>query len=128
MLGRASRRKPAAAGVAVFEKPHSRAHDAEAFLYAFDLLELEGEDWRPRPLEARKAKLERLLINITDGLEFVDHLRGEGASIFAHACNLGFEGIVSKRRDRPYRYGPSKTWIKVKNPKAPGVPRFEERE
>jgi bifunctional non-homologous end joining protein LigD len=63
-----------------------------------------------------------------DGLEFVDHLQGEGAIIFAHACNLGFEGIVSKRRDRPYRYGPSKTWIKVKNPKAPGVLRFEERE
>jgi ATP-dependent DNA ligase len=47
-------------GVAVFEKLHSRAHDGEAFLYAFDLLELDGEDWRPRPLEARKAKLEKL--------------------------------------------------------------------
>jgi ATP dependent DNA ligase domain len=35
------------AGVAVFQKLHSRAHDGEAFLYAFDLLELDGEDWRP---------------------------------------------------------------------------------
>jgi bifunctional non-homologous end joining protein LigD len=43
------------AGVAVFEKLHSRAHDGEAFLYAFDLLELDGEDWRPRPLGARKG-------------------------------------------------------------------------
>jgi ATP-dependent DNA ligase len=36
------------AGVAVFEKLHSRAHDGEVFLYALDLLELDGEDWRPR--------------------------------------------------------------------------------
>jgi hypothetical protein len=36
--------------------------------------------------------------------------------IFAHACKLGFEGIVSKRRDHPYRSGPSKAWIKVKSP------------
>jgi ATP-dependent DNA ligase len=40
-------------GVAAFEKVHSRAHDGEAFLCAFDLLELEGEDWRPRPSTAR---------------------------------------------------------------------------
>jgi bifunctional non-homologous end joining protein LigD len=45
------------AGVAVFEKLHSRAFDNEAFLYAFDLIELDGEDWRPRPLEERKARL-----------------------------------------------------------------------
>jgi ATP-dependent DNA ligase len=46
---------------------------------------------------------------------------------FQHACKLGFEGIVSKRRDHPYRSGPSKGWIKVKNPTAPGVLRFEDR-
>jgi bifunctional non-homologous end joining protein LigD len=45
--------------------------------------------------------------------------------IFAHACKLGLEGIVSKHRERPYRSGPSKTWLKVKNPAAPGVTRFE---
>jgi ATP-dependent DNA ligase len=49
------------AGLAVFEKLHSRAHDDQVFLYAFDLLELDGEDWRPRPLEERKAKLAKLL-------------------------------------------------------------------
>jgi ATP dependent DNA ligase domain len=43
------------AGVAVFEKLYSCTHGGEAFLYAFDLLELDGEDWRPRPLEERKA-------------------------------------------------------------------------
>jgi bifunctional non-homologous end joining protein LigD len=49
------------AGMAVFEKLQSRAHDGEAFLYAFDLLDLDGEDWRPRSLDARKTQLERLL-------------------------------------------------------------------
>jgi ATP-dependent DNA ligase len=49
------------AGLAVFDKLHSRAHDGEVSLYAFDLLELDGTDWRPRTLEERKAKLQELL-------------------------------------------------------------------
>jgi bifunctional non-homologous end joining protein LigD len=48
-------------GLAIFDKLHSRTSDDQVFLYAFDLLELDGEDWRPRPLEARKAKLAKLL-------------------------------------------------------------------
>jgi bifunctional non-homologous end joining protein LigD len=55
------------------------------------------------------------------------HLEGDGATVFAHACRFGCEGIVSKDRSRPYKSGPSKTWIKVKNPDAPGVRRFEDR-
>jgi bifunctional non-homologous end joining protein LigD len=115
------------AGVAVFEKLHSRAHDGEAFLYAFDLLELNGEDWRPRPLEGRKAKLEQLLAKAPPGIQYSEHLEGDGAAIFAHACKLGIEGIVSKHREHQYRSGRSKTWLKVKNPAAPGVTRFEDR-
>ena len=116
------------AGVAVFEKLHSRAHDDQAFLYAFDLLELNGEDWRPRPLEERKAKLEKLLGKVPPGIQFSEHLEGDGAAIFAHACKLGLEGIVSKHREHAHRSGPAKTWLKVKNPAAPGVLRFEEGE
>jgi bifunctional non-homologous end joining protein LigD len=104
------------AGVAVFEKLHSRAHDGEAFLYAFDLLEFDGDDWRPRSLEARKAQLERLLAKAPAGIQYSQHLEGDGATIFAHACRLGFEGIVSKHREHPYRSGPSKAWLKTKNP------------
>jgi ATP-dependent DNA ligase len=94
--------------VAVFDKLHSRAHDHEAFLYAFDLLELDDEDWRPQPLEVRKLMLERLLAKGPIGIQFVEHLDGDGAGIFAHACKLGCEGIVSKHREHPYRSGPSK--------------------
>ena len=58
------------------------------------------------------------------GIQFNEHLEDDGATVFAHACRLGCEGIVSKDRSRPYKSGPSKTWIKVKNPKAAGVRRF----
>jgi bifunctional non-homologous end joining protein LigD len=61
------------AGLAIFEKLHSRTYDDQAFLYAFDLLELDGEDWRPRPLEERKAKL---LTAARAGIQFSEHLEG----------------------------------------------------
>jgi len=48
---------------------------------------------------------------------------GDGGEMFAAVCNLGLEGIVSKKLDAPYRSGPSKTWIKIKNPKAPAATR-----
>ena len=80
-----------------FDKLHSGAHDAHVFLYAFDLIEFDGEDLRPAALELRKSKLEKLLAH-SDGIRFSEHLDGEGAIIFAHACKLGLEGIVSKRR------------------------------
>jgi bifunctional non-homologous end joining protein LigD len=126
-----------AAGLAVFDMLHSRQHDDCAILFAFDLLELDGEDFRPQPLEERKARLERLLkIGLLSkgklrrkalglGIQYNEHVEGDGAVVFAHACTLGLEGIVSKHRERPYRSGPSKTWLKIKNPAAPGVTRFE---
>jgi ATP-dependent DNA ligase len=113
-------------GLAIFDKLHSRAHDGEVTLYAFDLLKLDGEDWRPRPLEERKARLEQLLANAPVGIQDSEHLEGDGAIIFALACGHGCEGIVSKHREHPYRSGPSKAWLKIKNPAAPGVLRFQE--
>jgi ATP-dependent DNA ligase len=41
--------------------------------------------------------------------------------VFEHACRLGLEGIVSKRRDMPYRHGRLRTWLKVKNPASPAA-------
>jgi len=49
------------------------------------------------------------------------YAEGHGDKMFAAVCDLGLEGIVSKKLDAPYRSGPSKTWIKVKNPKAPAA-------
>jgi len=53
-------------------------------------------------------------------------MEGDGAIIFEHACKMGLEGIVSKRRDLPYRSGRVKSWIKVKNPASPVVLRVIE--
>lgn len=87
-------------------RPVAARTTARSFSTAFDLLELDGVDYWPQPLEARKARLEKLLKRAASGIHFVEHMAGDGATIFAHACKLGFEGIVSKHRERPYRSGP----------------------
>ena len=56
----------------------------------------------------------------------VEFLEGDGATIFAHACRLGLEGIVCRRADSPYRAGPSKTWLKVKNRAHPSIARVKD--
>jgi bifunctional non-homologous end joining protein LigD len=71
----------------------------------------------------RKGKLEELLAR-TEGMRFSEHLEGDGEIIFKHACKLGLEGIVSKRRDLPYRSRRVKSWIKIKNPASPAVLRI----
>jgi bifunctional non-homologous end joining protein LigD len=77
-------------------------------------------------LDERKERLAWPLAKAPAGVHFTEHLEGDGAAIFDHACRLGAEGIVSKHRDHPYRSGPSKTWLKTKNPAAPGILRFRE--
>jgi ATP-dependent DNA ligase len=112
-------------GKSDFDQLHSGAHDTAVFLFAFDLIELDGEDLRLTPLEQRKGKLEKLLAR-SNGIQFSEHLAGDGATIFANACKLGLEGIVSKRRDLPYHSGRCKAWIKAKNPASPAVLRIQD--
>ena len=103
---------------------HSRRHDAEVQLYAFDCLALDGEDLRELPLSVRKTNLARLLARRPDGIFVADYEHGEiGPDLFRKACEFGLEGIVSKRSDRPYRAGRSKDWIKVKNRTHPAMER-----
>jgi bifunctional non-homologous end joining protein LigD len=116
-------------GVASFDRIRHRHHDADVFLYAFDLIELNGDDLRRDPLAVRKATLASLLARAAAGLRFNEHLdEADGPLVFAHACKLGLEGIVSKRRDSPYSSGRSPHWIKSKNPNAPAVRREAEEE
>ena len=93
----------------------TKAGGAEACLVAFDLLNLDGEDLRQRPLEERRDKLARLVAGV-DGILFSEAIEAEGAIVFAHACELGLEGIVSKRAGSRYRSGTSRNWLKSKNP------------
>jgi bifunctional non-homologous end joining protein LigD len=114
-------------GVANFDRIRYRRDDASVFLYAFDLIELNGDDLRRDPLVVRKATLASLLARAEPGLRFNEHLDEEdGPTVFAHACKLGLEGIVSKRKDSSYRSGRSPHWIKSKNPSAPAVRREAE--
>ena len=95
-------------GIASFDRIRYRHHDADVFLYAFDLIELDGEDLRRDPLAVRKATLASLLARAAPGLRFSEHLDEEdGPLVFAHACKLGLEGIVSKRCESFYSSGRS---------------------
>ena len=62
------------------------------------------------------------------GLRLNEHLEGDGSTIFAHACKLGLEGIVSKRKDSPYRSGRSPDCLKMKNANAPAAKREAEED
>ena len=102
-------------------------HDDEVMLYAFEILALDGNDLRKLPLHLRKTNLARLLARRPEGIFVSDFEQGEiGPDLFRHACLMGLEGMVSKRRDRPYRAGRSPDWIKVKNREHPSIERVKE--
>jgi bifunctional non-homologous end joining protein LigD len=86
------------------------------FLYAFDLIELNGDDLRRDPLNVRKATLASVLARAAPGLRLNEHMEDDGPLVFHHACKLGLEGIVSKRRDSRYDSGRSPHWIKKQEP------------
>jgi len=116
-------------GMPVFDRLRYRRQDARVFLFAFDLLELNGQDLRRAPLEARKRQLATLLRNARFGLQLNEHLAHEdGAVVFRHACKMGLEGIVSKRLGSSYCSGRSPDWLKMKNPDAPAVRREAEED
>jgi bifunctional non-homologous end joining protein LigD len=114
-------------GVSNFEALHSRQHEDEVQLYAFDMLALDGEDLRKLPLSMRKANLARLLARRPEGIFISDFEQGEiGPELFRKACEFGLEGLVSKRLDSLYRAGRSPSWVKVKNRQHPAMHRVQE--
>jgi bifunctional non-homologous end joining protein LigD len=113
-------------GVASFDVIHHHRHNDRVFLYAFDLIELNGDDMRRDPLEVRKATLASIVVKARPGIRFNEHIEADGPTVFAHA-KRGLEGIVSKRKDSPYRSGRSPDWLKSKNPACAAVKRAEER-
>ena len=116
-------------GVTSFQLLRHRRNEPEAFLYAFDLVELNGADLRREPIEVRKAMLASILRKSRHGLRLNEHLAHDcGLTVFEHACQLGCEGIVSKRLGSRYRSGRSPDWLKFKNPQAPAVRREAEED
>lgn len=83
--------------------------------YLFDLLHLDGRDWRGQPLRARRARLAELLRGVDSPLlRLSEPLEADPAHLLASACQLGLEGIIGKRADAGYRSGRSGDWIKLK--------------
>jgi bifunctional non-homologous end joining protein LigD len=111
-------------GLASFERVRYRQHDGAAF----DLIELNGDDLRRDPLQVCKATLASIVAKARPGIRLNEHIEGDGPTVFAHACKMGLEGIVSKRKDSMYRSGRSPDWLKMKNPAAPAVKREDEED
>ena len=114
-------------GVSQFDRMRavfSRQGSCEAFLYAFDLLELDGRDLRNEPWAHRRAELVQLLAGGDVGIQLCEHIEGtDGAVVFRAACNMGLEGIVAKRRDSRYRSRRCRDWVKIKNMAHPAIER-----
>jgi DNA ligase D-like protein (predicted ligase) len=86
---------------------------ARLVFYAFDLLHLDGRDTARLSLVERKALLQPVVTDIP-GLQFNGHETGDGELIRRHACQLGYEGVVSKTVDAPYASGNRGLWRKAK--------------
>jgi bifunctional non-homologous end joining protein LigD len=113
-------------GVSDFDRMRAvfgRKGSPDAFLYAFDVLELDGRDLRAQRWDIRRALLVDLLAVAGAGIRLCEHIDADGAVVLRAACNMGLEGIVAKRRDSRYRSGRSRDWIKLKNRAHPAIER-----
>jgi len=112
-------------GMHDFHKLWSNCFDNTVRLCVLDLLELNGEDYRAKPLAEHKKRLARLLARPRDGIEYVEHLKALGGAS-SNTSQAWIGRIVSKRLDMRDRPSPSKSWLKVKNPKYPAMMRIQE--
>ena len=81
--------------------------------YAFDLIYLDGYDWRRMNLEERKAKLKSILVQ-GDSLRYSDHYEAQGKALFEIAREKKLEGILAKKRNSCYEERRSRDWLKIK--------------
>ena len=101
-------------GLPNFYRLHFHRHDHGLCVWAFDLLHLNGRDLRELPLIERKARLERLIMAADTAWLHYSESFDDGLELLKAADRLGLEGVVSKRRDAPYRSGRQCGWVRVK--------------
>jgi bifunctional non-homologous end joining protein LigD len=102
----------------------SEGKSGSLIFFAFDLLFARGEDLRALPLSERKERLKDLLDGLKgkhQGLRYVEHFETSGAAVLESAARMGFEGIISKQLDAPYRSGRVGGWLKIKSRKGQEV-------
>src|SRR5262245_42734228 len=92
-------------GMPSFDRIRYRRHDASVFLYAFDLIEFNGDDLRRDPLEVRKATLASIVAKARPGIRDNEDIEDDGPAVFAHGCKMSLEGTVSKHKASTYRSG-----------------------
>ena len=90
------------------------ASGGEMTFFAFDLLRHDGEDLRALTNVERKERLRALMADADPHLQFAEHVAGPGEPLFETMCREGFEGVVSKRADAPYRGKRTQAWLKTK--------------
>ncbi|WP_260191664.1 non-homologous end-joining DNA ligase [Actinophytocola gossypii] len=100
-------------GTDSFAALHARGPGTRIYYYLFDLLSLDGQDLRGRPLRERKRLLRRAF-HFRDPLRYSEHRDRDGEDYYRHACAQGWEGLIAKRADSPYRGGQSGDWLKFK--------------
>jgi bifunctional non-homologous end joining protein LigD len=99
--------------IGIHDPQRARRSGVRVFYYVFDVLRLDGEDLREAPLRTRKARL-RDAIRFGDPLRIVAHRNAAGEEAYREACRRGWEGVIAKRADAPYRSGRSRDWLKFK--------------
>ena len=104
---------PDAEGVPRFELIQ-QGRNEDALLFAFDLLRLDGEDLRARPLRERRELLESLLANAPPELRLSEEVRGDIPAALEDARRRGLEGLILKNPEAPYEKGRSREWLKLK--------------
>jgi bifunctional non-homologous end joining protein LigD len=101
----------------------AKRHSDRLVYLAFDLLYLDGYDLRSAPLIERKSALQDLLAKPPPKLVYVEHYEvDDGEAVYRHACKLKLEGIVSKRRDSPYRRAAKRVGSSSNAPRATRFP------
>ncbi|NYF32595.1 DNA ligase D [Sphingopyxis sp. JAI108] len=82
--------------------------------FAFDLLELDGEDLADLPLLDRKARLAKILPKAAKHIRYSDHIEGSGEKLLQSFCAAGLEGVISKKADARYIGSRAGSWLKAK--------------
>jgi ATP-dependent DNA ligase len=109
----------------VASKPPTRPGWAQGLKHDGYRLQIHVRDGRVRlyTMNGADRSALRKLLRGDRGIQYVEHAEGYGDKLYAAACRVGLEGIISKMLDAPYRSGKSKAWIMVKNPNAPTATR-----
>jgi len=101
------------ARIGITDPDKARRTGVDVYFYAFDILHLDGKDVSQLPLRARKALLKAAL-GWTDPIRFTPHRNEDGEAYLQEACRKGWEGLIAKRADAPYRFKRSRDWLKFK--------------